>query len=171
MNRMKELRTERGLSFRGLAIKTGINFSSLSKYENETRMPGIDEIKTLASFYEVSIDYLLNYDGFCLFVTYENGKCMYRVNKIFYDYLVENDFIYFNNQDNRCINLNKLVGVSENSTLNLLIEDLVRISNFDKLFEKGKATLEEFENANTVVDITLNLKIINELKRILELQK
>ena len=169
MNKLKELRTERGLSIRGMEIKTGIKNNTYSRYETGERDMSTDVLKKLADFFEVSIDYLLNYDGFCLFITYELGNCMYRINKLFYDYLVDKGFIYFNDFDKRCIDLNKLVGIDGNSDLSIIIEDLVRVNNFDKLFDKGKATIEDFERANTVVDITLDMKIINDVKKVLEL--
>ena len=70
MNKLKELRTERGLSIRGMEIKTGIKNNTYSRYETGERDMSTDVLRKLADFFEVSIDYLLNYDGFCLFVTH-----------------------------------------------------------------------------------------------------
>ena len=95
-NRLKELREERKLSLRGMEIKTGINYGTIASYEKCIRDIGTDTAKHLAAFFEVSLDYLLNYDGFCLYVTYENSKTVYRIDNR--DYQLLKDYIYFNNE-------------------------------------------------------------------------
>ena len=67
MNRLKELREERGYSVRGMEIKTGINYNSICKYEKETRDPSTDTLKKLSDFFEVTIDYMLCHSSYCLF--------------------------------------------------------------------------------------------------------
>ena len=39
MNRLKELRLERGLTLKYMELGTGINFTTLSKYENNIQQP------------------------------------------------------------------------------------------------------------------------------------
>ena len=168
MNNLKILRDERGLSMRGMEIKTGIKYNTYSRYETGERDMSTEVLKKLADFFEVSIDYLLCYNGFCLFVTYENGKCMYKLNKSFYDYLNSEGYIYFNDHDNRCIDLNKLFGLDSTSDVSMVINEYVRIKNFDKLFDKKKATLEEFENiANDSSEVVLDMKLISEVMDII----
>lgn len=41
---------------------TGIPISTITAYENNTRQPGLNNLRTLASFYGVSPGYLLNDD-------------------------------------------------------------------------------------------------------------
>ena len=59
MNRLKELREERGLSVRKLSELIGIKFESISRYENEKRDISTDLLKMFSNYFEVSIDYLL----------------------------------------------------------------------------------------------------------------
>lgn len=57
--RLKELRTERGLSQAQLAKETGISCTALCYWETEQRIPNALAIITLAKFFNVSTDYLL----------------------------------------------------------------------------------------------------------------
>ncbi|MBQ3865270.1 MAG: helix-turn-helix transcriptional regulator [Clostridia bacterium] len=56
---LKAMRKERGLTQIALQMKTGIEQSLLSKYENGERTPPTEALIRLADFYGVSIDYLL----------------------------------------------------------------------------------------------------------------
>lgn len=57
--RIKAIREELGLSQVKVSAETGIHQSYLSKYENGTLEPNIEQLGTLANYYEVSIDWLL----------------------------------------------------------------------------------------------------------------
>lgn len=58
-NRLKQLRKERKLTQVELQMRTGIEQSLLSKFENGERIPPTETLITLADFYNVSIDYIL----------------------------------------------------------------------------------------------------------------
>ena len=58
-NNLKILRLNAGLTQISLQMKTGIEQSILSKFENGERIPPTDTLITLADFYGVSIDYIL----------------------------------------------------------------------------------------------------------------
>lgn len=62
MNRIKQLRKEKGLSQIQLAKKTGISSQSISKYECGERNPKIEKWQKLATFFNVSIPYLQGVD-------------------------------------------------------------------------------------------------------------
>ena len=57
--RLKELRTEKGLSQRDLARATGISQNAIAFWENEKRVPNANAVITLAKYFNVSTDYLL----------------------------------------------------------------------------------------------------------------
>ena len=57
--RIKAIREELGLSQIKVSADTGIHQSYLSKYENGTLEPSLDQLGILANYYEVSIDWLL----------------------------------------------------------------------------------------------------------------
>lgn len=58
-NRLKQLRKNRGYTQVSLQMKTGIEQSLLSKYENGERIPPTESLLKLAEIYDVSIDYIL----------------------------------------------------------------------------------------------------------------
>lgn len=59
MLRLKELRLERDITLRDMAIQLNISYSSLGKYEREEQQPSLETLVKLADFFDVSIDYLL----------------------------------------------------------------------------------------------------------------
>ena len=59
MERLKELRTERGLSQVQLAKETGLGKSAIGVWELGQRIPNALAIVTLAKYFGVTADYLL----------------------------------------------------------------------------------------------------------------
>lgn len=60
--RLRELRTQKGLSQPKLAEHIGTVRSTICQYEKGTREPDIATIIKLADFFDVSVDYLLGRD-------------------------------------------------------------------------------------------------------------
>lgn len=167
MNRFKVLRNERGLSLRGLELKTGINYSSLAKFENETREPGLDDLKTLAKFFQVSIDYMICFKAYDIFILDEESSLLFKCNEEFYIYLKDNNAIYYNN-DIRCISFNKILGEGY-SNIGSLLYELCRIQSIDEVFDKDIPKLEDFnKTCNDDNPIELNFNIIEKLKDIIK---
>ena len=123
MNRLKELREERNLTVRKVDELTGINYMTLNNYENEVRDMSTKVIKQLASFYEVSIDYLLNNSDYFLYVNYKNIEKKYIIQKNMYEHFLKNGLINFSN-NKRYVNLNKLLGLDEDQDINILIQNI-----------------------------------------------
>jgi transcriptional regulator with XRE-family HTH domain len=61
LNRIKELRKERGLTQAGLAAVFKVSPRTIGFYETSQRNPDTETLKKLADFFEVSIDYLLGH--------------------------------------------------------------------------------------------------------------
>ncbi len=61
-DRLKTLRTDRGLTHEDLAEKLNIDRTSIVHYENSVkgRIPRPERLREIAEFFNVSIDYLLN---------------------------------------------------------------------------------------------------------------
>ena len=59
MNRLKELRNDKGLRQKDVAQVLGISQQSLGYYENGVNKPDPAMLVQLADFYEVSVDFLL----------------------------------------------------------------------------------------------------------------
>ena len=57
--KLRKLRKEHNLTQVELQMRTGIEQSLLSKFENGERIPPTETLITLADFYNVSIDYIL----------------------------------------------------------------------------------------------------------------
>lgn len=57
--RLKELRTERGLSQHELANSINVDQRTISNWEKSIREPNIDMIIKISQFFEISTDYLL----------------------------------------------------------------------------------------------------------------
>jgi len=57
--RLKELRKEKGISQLKLAMELNTNQNTISRYETGDREPGINELISLADYFNVSVDYLL----------------------------------------------------------------------------------------------------------------
>ena len=158
MDRFKFLRNERGLSLRGLELKTGINYSSLAKFENKTREPGIDDLKTIAKFFEVSINYMLRFNAYSIFILDESTNILFKMDNDFYEYLKSIDDVYYNNNDNRCIKYKKTFG-KEYSNVSELMKETQKIKNMDKLFNKDKVNEYEIKEAYYFKEpIKLNIK-------------
>lgn len=58
MNRLKELRTKKGLTLQELSKEVNISFGALGNYENERREPKLATWKKLADYFGVSVGYL-----------------------------------------------------------------------------------------------------------------
>lgn len=59
MLKIKELRSECGISLRELSSQLEISYSSLGKYERGEQQPNIDTLIKLANYFKVSVDYLI----------------------------------------------------------------------------------------------------------------
>ena len=59
MNRLSQLRQEKGLNMREAARQLGMPYTTYVNYEKGTREPNSEILISLAKFYGTSIDYLL----------------------------------------------------------------------------------------------------------------
>ena len=59
MIRLLELRNEKGLSQRELANIMNISQGTYNNWENANTQPSIEQLISLANFFEVSVDYLI----------------------------------------------------------------------------------------------------------------
>lgn len=58
-SRLKQARKSKRLTQNDVADQLGIDFTTVSKYENDKSQPGNETLSELAGLYEVSIDWLL----------------------------------------------------------------------------------------------------------------
>lgn len=57
--RLKELRKEKSISLKALAKEIGVSDIAISRWENQLRIPNIENLKSIAEYFGVSADYLL----------------------------------------------------------------------------------------------------------------
>lgn len=62
-DRLKELRSLRGLSQVALAEKLGMSKSTIGAYETGDRKPSYEVLEELADFFNVTIDYITGKEG------------------------------------------------------------------------------------------------------------
>lgn len=58
-NRIKELRTKKGVTQEAMANKLGLSPQAISKWEQNITMPDISMLVPVADYFRVSVDYLL----------------------------------------------------------------------------------------------------------------
>lgn len=164
MNKLKALREERGYTIRSLSTVIDMHYNTINSYENELRDFNTKALKKFASFFEVTIDYLLYYSGYYIFVNYHD--LMFKVNEDDYKKLYKDGFIYFND-GKRYVSLNKLIGLDNDNDISDLIIDLYRHKRLDELFNKNDESI--LENNTDVVEIILDKEFIEYMKKAIEL--
>ena len=61
-DKLRQLRTLKGLSQEQLAKRMGITKSMISAYENSVRQPSYDVLMRIALFFNVSMDFFFGFD-------------------------------------------------------------------------------------------------------------
>ena len=56
--RLKELRTEKGLSTKELGKHVGVSGMAISRWERSAGVPVLDNVVALANFFEVTVGYM-----------------------------------------------------------------------------------------------------------------
>ncbi|MBR6072309.1 MAG: helix-turn-helix transcriptional regulator [Acholeplasmatales bacterium] len=160
MNKLKELRDERGLSTRVLENMIGIHHVVITNYENEKRDMSTTILKRFSNFFEVSIDYLLCHSSYCVYALYKEGNFYFGIRADYYNELKEKKYIYFDNNNHRCIDINSLIGVGSTNNILELIQEFVRIEKMDALFDKKIVTdadIKALDNEITEIELTRGL--------------
>lgn len=61
MNRIAQLRKEKGISQISLAMELNVSQKMISAYENEKSEPSIATLKHMANIFNTSVDYIIGY--------------------------------------------------------------------------------------------------------------
>lgn len=89
MNRLKELRKEKGLTLMELSKEVKIPNNTLSRYENEKRKPKLETWQALADYFDVSVPYLQGATTYEILDSAEKGiysHVIEAMNRAFNDY-------------------------------------------------------------------------------------
>ena len=164
MNRLKELREERGYSTRQMENKLDISYAVINYYENEKRDPSTKNLKILADFFEVSIDYLLNYSDCYVYANYELESFSFKIRDNFYHELTDKGYIYFKD-DKRYVDLNKIFNINPDDNLLPIVLEFARVKKADALFDMKHPTAEDIDELKKdITDIEINQYFINMVK-------
>jgi hypothetical protein len=118
-------------------------------------------LKVFASFFEVSIDYLLGYSCYYIYLKYNDISL--KVNEEDYYSLLIGDFIFFDDNNHRCVKLNELIGLDGNNDLSEFIIEMNRCNKINDLFDKNSFGIVNEEYVNKVisdVEIILDSRLI-----------
>ena len=77
--------------------------------------------------------------------------------------LLRGDFIYFDDNNHRCVKLNKLIGSDDNNDLSEFINEMNRCSKINDLFDKNSFGVVNEEYVNKVisdVEIILDNRLV-----------
>jgi len=170
MNRLKELREERELSLRDLENIIEVNYSTIRNYEQEFRDISTEMLKKFADFYEVTIDYLLGYSGYYVYVNYDHGNLLLKVNEEYYKDLVKDKFVYFNN-NHRFIDLNKLLGINTNNDIGEFIVDIYKFRKVENLFNKENVSIAKLKEIDTSYEVVLSKDFVEFMKECINFSK
>lgn len=61
--RIKEIRLQRGLTQKTLALRINKSISAISSYESNVQMPPLDVLISIANAFNVTLDYLVGMDN------------------------------------------------------------------------------------------------------------
>ena len=62
IDRLKDLRNERGLSIKKLAKALGISDVAIGRWERKMQVPNIEMLVLIADYFDVAPNYLLGYE-------------------------------------------------------------------------------------------------------------
>ena len=165
MNKLKELRDERNLTVRALGPMLDINPVSITHYENEKRDMSTEILRKLSKFFEVSIDYLLCNSSYCIYALYKEGNFYFGIRDDYYRELKEKKYIYFDNNNHRCIDINSLIGIGKSNNILGIFEEFTRINKAEALFERKNVTDKDIRALDDeITEIELNRLLVKQIK-------
>lgn len=105
-DRLKELREEKGLTQKEFATLLNINRATVAGYESQGKEPNFDRLKEFATFFDVSVDYLVGFSDVKDKVI--ETSCTHR--RDFDTSLSEEDIIAIEKFEDYLRNKNKIMG-------------------------------------------------------------
>jgi transcriptional regulator with XRE-family HTH domain len=105
-DRLKELREEKGLTQKEFATLLNINRATVAGYESQGKEPNFDRLKEFATFFNVSVDYLVGFSDIREKVI--ETSCTHR--RDFDTSLSEEDIIAIEKFEDYLRNKNKIMG-------------------------------------------------------------
>lgn len=169
MNRLRELREERGYSLRELGEKIGMNASVLGNYERGDRQPKIEIWEKIANFFDVPVAYLMgisnsrtNVDLFDFdkdSLPKESRKALEEINSFVTELIQEGNGWYAMQATQIIQNINDIFFIAHTVDDDFShIDALIEYSNFLKNLTLGGTT----SNKNKISQIELFKNYISE---------
>lgn len=175
---IKQLRTEKGISQATLALKLGLTQQAIAKWEKGIAEPDSDMLNSLASFFAVSVDYLLGrtserlYDNMGNFIIGERIKAARLAREMNISELsnkagISSDDIYAIENGKKTVQMNILQGIC--SALNITVAELMSEFSLNKISEMKQIPkifnpIAEnlFSDENILETISTNKSFLNE---------
>ncbi len=105
-DRLKELREEKGLTQKDFADALNISRATIAGYESQGKEPNFDRLKEFATFFDISIDYLIGFSDVKTKIS--ETSCTHRRN--FDESLSEEDIIAIEKFEDYLRSKNKIIG-------------------------------------------------------------
>lgn len=86
-NRLRTLRKEQQLTMKDFGAKFNLAESTISGYENGTRKPDLDTVDKLATFFDVSTDYLIGRTDYPKLLKLPAGKDVHEQQTAFEEFI------------------------------------------------------------------------------------
>ena len=140
MNRLKQLRKEKGLTQQELSVVIAVSYRTIQNWENEESQIKSDKAQKLAKYFSVSVGYLLGYEP-------ESEQVSnYQKIKICFSDGEELDFLVRNFTEKE---LTKITSQFNNGNLMRIRNLSVNPKNVNYFYVDDFKESEEFENEHT----------------------
>lgn len=136
MNRIKELRKEKGVSLKELSDEIGISSATLSRYETDKRKPKIENWQKLADYFQAPVPYLQG-------IGTSRGEMLEFLIELYWRYALETDEKYWIDEDGTISNFLEYYVLTS--------EDYDKITSFMRADGGGFETDEDTKKANIVL--------------------
>lgn len=173
MNRLKELRTSRGITQKDIGKILEVEVAAISKYENEKVSLTEKQLKILAQYFDVSVDYLLG-------LTNDPYSNLDVTDKMLKDYTSENyeeaqdivdGFIYYHDLAQKQAGELITYYIDHDELDVKLFNDMLKSIKIAKILVKKTEKLYDNSSTLDLPDDIAEQKGLLEVKRLLELEE
>lgn len=173
MNRIKELRTARGITQKDIGKILEVEVAAISKYENDKVSLTEKQLKVLAQYFDVSVDYLLG-------LTDDPYSNLDVTDKMLKDYTSENyeeaedivnGFIYYHELAQKQAGELVTYYIDHDELDGKLFNDMLKSIKIAKILVKKTEKLYDNSSTLDLPDDIAEQKGLLEVKRLLEVEE
>lgn len=154
MNRLKELRKQKGLTQQELADEISVSKITVLRWENEERQIKPEKAQQLADYFGVSVGYLLGYEIKAEYSSFNDQEYQNELKKLAFS-LAHLELLI---SDSQIKHLHALLkGMSHDNTL---LNDVKTVKNKDKYYTEILKRNREYNLLNEIKEDTELLEIL-----------